>query len=68
MIVSEQVLFDLTRFYTTLIINQLFFERGFCYGIWSPKSLPSRFQHFTADFDVFTRVSIFVLFDRFGRL
>ena len=30
--------------------------------------LPSRFQHFTADFDVSNRVSIFVLFDRFGRM
>ena len=56
-VVSEQVLFDLGRFFTTLIKNQFFFKKGYFYGIWSRKSLPSRFQHFTADFDVFNRVS-----------
>ena len=52
-VVSEQVLLDLKRFFTTLIKNQFFFKKGF-YGIWSRKSLPSRFEHFTAVFDVFT--------------
>ena len=48
--------------------KSVLFEKSFCYGIWSQKSLPSRFQHFTTDFDIFDRVSIFLLFDRFGRL
>ena len=32
------------------------------------KPIPSGFEHSVAVFDVFKRISIFVLFDRFGRL
>ena len=66
--VSEQVLNDLGRFCTTLIKNQFFLKEEFVLVFGHKKTFPSGFKHSVAVFDVFKRISIFVLFDRFGRL
>ena len=48
--------------------KSVFSKKRFWFSIWSQNSFLSGFQHFVAVFDVFTRVSFLVLFDRFGRL
>ena len=67
-VVSEQVLKDLGRFCTTLIKNLVFSEKWVVLVFGHKKPFPSGFKHSVAVFDVFKRISIFVLFDRFGRL
>ena len=67
-VVSEQVLNDLKRFCTTLIKNQFFLKEEFVLVFGHKNTFPSGFKHSAAVFDVFKRISIFVLFDRFGRL
>ena len=63
-VVSEQVLFVLGRLCTTLIKQEFFLKEEFVLVIGHKKTFPSGFKHS----DVFKRISIFVLFDRFGRL
>ena len=67
-VVSEQVLNDLERFFTTLIKKEFFLKEEFVLVYGHKKPFPSGFKHSVAVFDVFKRVSSFVLFDRFGRL
>ena len=67
-VVSEQVLNDLGRFCTTLIKKEFFLKKEFVLVFGHKKPFPSGFKHSVAVFDVFKRISIFVLFDRFGRL
>ena len=62
-VVSEQVLNDLGRFCTTLI-KEFFLKEKFVLVFGHQKPFPSRFKHSVAVFDVFKRISIFVLFDR----
>ena len=56
------------RFCSTLIKNQFFLRKDFDLVFRHKNHFLSGFQHFVAVFDVFTRVSFLVLFDRFGRL
>ena len=67
-VVSEQVLNDLGRFCTTLIKKKFLLKEEFVLVLGHKKPFPSGFKHSVAVFDVFKRISIFVLFDRFGRL
>ena len=67
-VVSEQVILDLGRFCTTLIKKEFFLKEEFVLVLGHKKPFPSGFKHSVAVFDVFKRISIFVLFDRFGRL
>ena len=67
-VVSEQVLNDLGRFCTTLIKKEFILKEEFVLVFGHKKPFPSGFKHSVAVFDVFKRISIFVLFDRFGRL
>ena len=67
-VVSEQVLNDLGRFCTTLIKKKFLLKEEFVLVLGHKKPFPSGFKHSAAVFDVFKRISIFVLFDRFGRL
>ena len=67
-VVSEQVLNDLGRFCTTLIKKEFFLKEEFVLVFGHKKPFPSGFKQSVAVFDVFKRISIFVLFDRFGRL
>ena len=67
-VVSEQVLNDLGRFCTTLNTKEFFLKEEFVLVFGHKKTFPSSFIHSVAVFDVFKRISIFVLFDRFGRL
>ena len=67
-VVSEQVLYDLGRFGTTLIKKKFLLKKEFVLVLGHKKPFPSGFKHSVAVFDVFKRISIFVLFDRFGRL
>ena len=67
-VVSEQVLNDLERFFTTLIKKEFFLKKEFVLVFGHKKTFPSGFKHSVAVFDVFKRNSSFVLFDRFGRL
>ena len=66
-VVSEQVLNDLGRFCRTLI-KKSFLKEEFVLVVGHKKPFASGFKHSVAVFDVFKRISIFVLFDRFGRL
>ena len=66
--VSEQVLYELGRFCTTLIKKKFLLKEEFVLVLGHKKPFPSGFKHSVAVFDVFKRISIFVLFDRFGRL
>ena len=66
-VVSKQVSSDLRWLSHDFDQEWVFCKRKICFGIWSRKSLLNGFQLFVAFFDVFTRVSIFVL-DRFDRL
>ena len=45
-----------------------FLKEDFVLVFGHKKSFPSNFQHSVAIFDAFKRISIFVLFDPFGRL
>ena len=67
-VVSEQVLNDLDRFCTTLIKKEFFLKEEFVLVFGNKKPFSSGFKHSVAVFDVFKRIPIFVLFDRFGRL
>ena len=67
-VVSEQAYNDLGRFCTTLIKKKFFLKEEFVLVLGHIKPFPSGFKHSVAVFDVFKRISIFVLFDRFGRL
>ena len=68
-VVSEQVLNDFGAFLHDFDQKKVSSERRVCFGTWSQKNhFPSGFKHSVAVFDVFKRISIFVLFDRFGRL
>ena len=67
-VVSEQVLNDLGRVCTTLIKKEFFPKEEFVLVFGHKKPFPSGFKHSVAVFVVFKRISIFVLFDRFGRL
>ena len=67
-VVSEQVFNDLGRFCTTLIKKEFFLKDKFVLVFGQKKTFPSGFKHSVAIFDVFKRISFFVLFDRFGRL
>ena len=67
-VVSEQVLNDLGRFFTTLMKKEFFLKEEFVLVFGHKKPFPSGFKHSVAVFHVFKRISIFVLFDRFGRL
>ena len=67
-VVSEQVLNDLMRFCMTFIKKKFILKEEFVLVFGHKKTFPSGFKHSVAVFDVFKRISIFVLFDRFGRL
>ena len=67
-VVSRQVLNDLERFFTTLSKKEFFLKKEFVLVFGHRNPIPSGFKHSVAVFDVFKRVSIVVLFDRFGRL
>ena len=67
-VVSEQVLNDLVRFCSTFIKKEFFLKEEFVLVFGHKKPIPSVFNNSVAVFDVFKRISIFVLFDRFGRL
>ena len=67
-VVSEQVLNDLGRICTTLIKKEFFLKEEFVLVFGHKKTFPSGFKHSVTVFDVFKRISVFVLFDRFGRL
>ena len=67
-VVFEQVLNDLGPFCTTLIKKEFFLKEEFVLVFGHKKPFPSGFKHSVAVFDVFKRISIFVLFDRIGRL
>ena len=45
-----------------------FLKEDFALTFGHKKPFPSDFQHSVEIFDAFERISIFVLFDRFGRL
>ena len=45
-----------------------FLKEDFVLVFGHEKTFPSDFQHSAEIFDAFKRISIFVLFDRFGRL
>ena len=49
-------------------ICRSFLKEEFVLVFGHKKPFPSGFKHSVAVFDVFKRISIFVLFDRFGRL
>ena len=65
---SEQVLNDLGRFCTSLIKKKFLLKEEFVLVLGHKKPFPNGFKHSVAVFDVFKRISIFVQFDRFGRL
>ena len=66
--VSEQVLNDLGRFCTTLIKKEFFLKEEFVLVFGHKKPFLSVFKYSVTVFDVFRRILIFVLFERFGRL
>ena len=67
-VVSEQVLKNLKRFCTTLIKKEFFLKEEFVLVFGHKNTFPSGFKLSVAVFDVFKRISIFVLLDRFDRL
>ena len=67
-VVSEQVSNDLRRFFTTLIKKEFFLKEEFVLVFGHKNHFQAVFKHCVAVFDVFKRILIFVLFDRFGRL
>ena len=67
-VVSVHVVNDLGRFCTTLIKKEFFLKEEFVLVFGHKKPFPSGFKHSVAVSDVFKRISIFVLFYRFGRL
>ena len=56
------------HFCTTMIKKEFFLKEEFVLVFGHKKPFPSGFKHSVAVFHVFKRISIFVLFDRFGRL
>ena len=64
-VVSEQVLNDLERFCTTLIKKEFFLKEEFVLVLGHKIPFPSGFKLSVAVFDVFKRILIFVLLDRF---
>ena len=59
---------DAASFCTTLIKKKFFLKEEFVLVFDHKIPFPSCFKHSVAVFDVFKCISIFVLFDRFGRL
>ena len=48
--------------------KRVFLKKEFVLIFGHKNTFTSCFKHFVAVFDVFKRISLFVLFDRFGRL